>query len=783
MIANTLFFRINKFFLYLTAFFLPLFFLPLGQDFLEFPKQLLLIILLFFSLISWTIGQIIQDKIIIKKGPLPFFLTFFLLLSFTVSTFFSLWPKASFFGWPLDITDSFITFCLFLLLCFLLYQSFQISEILKFLFLLLFSVTISATLTIIHLYRPFLPNIVSTVGGINNFSLLAVVFFPLSFFFPFLIEKKWLKIFFFFFSFLFFIIVIFVNSKTTLLFFILTLFLISIFALKFIWEKGGVFSLFLLMFFLIISFFFLLFPFVPKFFPNIPLDVAPGFDCEMDILKGTFSEGIKKSIFGSGPGTFVFPFSKYRPRDLNQDIFWNLRFSRGNSTFFDWLITKGIFGGVFLSLLLFFGGHSAFLNIKNNQFQKKEEIIKFTLSLSLFIFVLSALFYTFNFSLWFLFWIILAMTLLFRREGLIEIKFIHSLLRRGFFNAILFIFIIMILGLLFVQTKKYLANIYHLEGIKLSQEGKIEQAISLIEKAIGNFDSNVDFYYRDLSQLYLNYVSLIPQRDYLTDDQKKQLTSAALREGIENLEKAVELAPFNVVNWNIRGFFYRNLIGIKAIKLNGKEIFPDKEAIVSYKKAIELESSSPFSYGELGRVYILMAQEFDKQKLEKEKQEYLSLALEYLNQSVNLKPDYALAHYLLAVVYDQQGKTDKAIEQLAIAKINAVFDAGLPFQRGLLFWRKEKIDEAQKEFEEASKKLPGFSNAHYMLGLVYYKKGEIEKAKAEFEKVIQLNPENNEIKKILENLEKGLPLFEGITTPPQSLIEQLPPEREIKERQ
>ncbi len=783
MSVDVLFLKINKIALYLIVFFIPLFFLPSGQDFLEFPKQLLLIILLFFSFLSWGIGQISRNKVIIKRGPLPFFLTFFLLVSFGLSVFFSFWPKASFFGWPLDIADSFITFCLFLLLSFLLYQSFQIGEILKFLFLLLFSIAISTTLTLIHLYKPFLPNIVSTIGGITNFSLAAVVFFPLSFFLFFLAEKKWQKFFFLFLSFLLFIIIIFVNFKTTLLFFIFTLFLISALALKFIWEKGKIFGLFLTMFFLIVSLFFLLFPLKFKFFPNIPLDVAPSFHSEMNILKGVFSEGMKKVFFGSGPGTFVFLFSKFRPLDLNQSIFWNLRFSRGSSTLFDWLITKGIFGGAFLILLLIFGGYFAIFNIKNNQFQKKEEIIKLALSISFLVFILSTFFYSFNLSVWFLFWTILSMVLLFKKEELIEIKLLPSPKRTWFFNVILLILIIVMLGLFFFQTRKYLADIYYLEGIKRSQEGKIEQAISLIEKAIEKFDSEIDFYYRDLSQLYLNYIPIISQKDYLTPDQKRQLTAGALKEGIKNLEQAIKLAPFNVVNWNVRGFFYRNFIGVKAIKLNGGEIFPDQEAIASYQKAIELEPSSPFPYGELSRVYILMAQEFDKQKLEKEKQEHLSLALEYLNKSLNLKPDYALAHYLLAVVYDQQGKTEKAIEELGIAKSNAVFDAGLPFQRGLLFWRQEKIEEAEKEFKEAIEKLPDFSNAHYMLGLVYYKKGEIEKAKTEFEKVTKLNPENNEIKKILENLEKGLPLFEGVITPPHSFLKELPPETEIQEKQ
>jgi hypothetical protein len=62
-----------------------------------------------------------------------------------------------------------------------------------------------------------------------------------------------------------------------------------------------------------------------------------------------------------------------------------------------------------------------------------------------------------------------------------------------------------------------------------------------------------------------------------------------------------------------------------------------------------------------------------------------------------------------------------------------------------------------------------------MLGLVYDKKGEKEKAKEWFEIVARANPQNQEIKKILENLEKGLPAMEGISFS-QPLIQEAPTE-------
>jgi hypothetical protein len=61
------------------------------------------------------------------------------------------------------------------------------------------------------------------------------------------------------------------------------------------------------------------------------------------------------------------------------------------------------------------------------------------------------------------------------------------------------------------------------------------------------------------------------------------------------------------------------------------------------------------------------------------------------------------------------------------------------------------------------------------LGLVYDQKGEKDKSLKEFEEVLALNPGNEEVKKIVENLKKGLPALEGILTP-KTLSEQTPSE-------
>jgi tetratricopeptide (TPR) repeat protein len=142
---------------------------------------------------------------------------------------------------------------------------------------------------------------------------------------------------------------------------------------------------------------------------------------------------------------------------------------------------------------------------------------------------------------------------------------------------------------------------------------------------------------------------------------------------------------------------------------------------------------------------------------------------------LSLKEDYAPAHYLLAVAYDQLGKADLAIAKLEETKRIVSQDFGIAFQLGLLYWRKGEVDKAKGEFERVLSLNPNYQNAKYMLGLVLDKKGEKEKAKEIFEELLSKNPENREIKRILENLRKGLPALEGIKVS-QPPLQEFPPE-------
>ena len=189
-----------------------------------------------------------------------------------------------------------------------------------------------------------------------------------------------------------------------------------------------------------------------------------------------------------------------------------------------------------------------------------------------------------------------------------------------------------------------------------------------------------------------------------------------------------------------------------------------------------MEPTSPFPWTELARSKVVQAQALAVQGAEETRTQVLEEALENLSKALALKGDYAPAHFLTAVVYDQQGRSDEAVVKLEETKLIASpNDIGLAFQLGVLYWQRKELDKAQSELELAIQINPNYSNARYILGLVHDAKGDKDAAKLEFSEVERLNPENQEIKKILANRENGLPALDGIEVaePP---ISQAPPE-------
>jgi tetratricopeptide (TPR) repeat protein len=204
----------------------------------------------------------------------------------------------------------------------------------------------------------------------------------------------------------------------------------------------------------------------------------------------------------------------------------------------------------------------------------------------------------------------------------------------------------------------------------------------------------------------------------------------------------------------------------------------------AYEKASSLEPRNPALRVDLGRAHLLVSDKIvnqinqiassknpDKSQIDALndiRNQELEIAISELQKAIDSKADYSPAHFLLVQAYGRQGDLKKAIARsMDYYSLNPK-DPGAVFQLGFLYYKDNQMDNAKLAFEAAIRLNEDYSNARYFLGLIYDSQGNKAAAKEQFEKIAVLNSDNQEVKKILENLNAGRPALETIVPPAPS---------------
>jgi tetratricopeptide (TPR) repeat protein len=456
---------------------------------------------------------------------------------------------------------------------------------------------------------------------------------------------------------------------------------------------------------------------------STPAEILPNTTTSVAIIKQTLNK--YGWWFGSGPGTYLFDYSEFKPLEINQTNFWDTRFNSGASAFFTFLPTLGViptvtFLSFFLITLMFF---------KKNKAEKKSLIIFPPL-----ITVITAFFlYPTNFSLLFLFFLLAGLSETSQKNQNLVFTIKNEKVKKGLLLGLIFILIIA----LFLSVQRLWADNAFTKAIRNEQGNDLITTITQIDQAasINRFN---DVYYRVLAEaLFIESQTLTNELKVInpTAEQSAYLKNL-LAAGLNSAKLATELEPRRATNWLEFGSIYRAMIGLS----DDASGF----AISAFKTAIALEPTNPKNYLELGQAF-LATKEF-------------SLAEATFNKAIELKPDYANAHYQLALAFEQQGKLDEAIGKMEnIIKYNPQ-DIGATFELGVLYLRRLNegdLTRAEDILKKTIELLPSFSNARWYLAYTYEKEGKLAEAIAEIEKVLELNPDNEMVKARLERLKNG----------------------------
>jgi len=757
---------------YALAFLLPLFFMPFNASVIELNKQLLLVVFALILLIAWLGKVITAGRLEFKKSWLNLGLVVFSVF-YLVSASLSKNLYQSLVGAGGVMAESFFSLLALIIIFFVLINNLKGRQVVRgIVFALVLSGCIAGLFGALQLLGKFIlswdfAKIASfnTVGSVNSLEIflagllvLSVALFSES------NTTRWQQIFYGAAAVFFLLMCLSINFSNVWWGLMVTM--IIVIALGIInRERVSQYRLILPMVVLAFAVLMLL-PIQLNIFGklfNVPIEVAPSLNASVDIDKQVLKEHL---FFGTGPGSYAYDYGLYRSTALNQTDFWNVRFNQGLSKIVTQPVVLGLLGWLtWLAVVISFAVFGFIRLIKRREDGWVLALGVF--SAWLFLAILQ-FFYTTNLTLELAFWLMLALAFLtikslsssvvqtegndFADMDAITANFDRTSPLASISSFVFVIVLVITISVLYLGGSYYYADILYQRGsVAVTDKNDLEGGSTTISRAVMLNPYN-DAYLRSLSQ-----AALLRINQEFSKPQTSQRDA-----GIQNLiatainiaKRSTDLAPLNVDNWAQRAIIYRAVTAYTS--------GADQWAIDSYKEATKLEPQNPFYFFELGRTYVLVADLLNEQaqankEAKAKMDDYLARAQESFNQAVALKADYAPALFQLAVVYDRIGQVDEAVSKMKQVQAAYPQDVGVAFQLGLLYYKQNNLDLAKEQLERAVILDTTYSNARYFLGLTCDRQSNKSGALEQFEKIASFNPDNQDVKTILDNLRAGRP--------------------------
>jgi len=811
--------KILKVLIYSTIFLVPIFFLSLTFEILEFNKLYLLFFLVWLSVLVWFLKMIIEDKEVkIKHSIVDYTVLGFLGIAI-ISSIFSVDKISSLFGYYGRFSTGLISLLTFGVFYFLVLNNLGIAKHnIKKLnpqkdvrsrggekesgeAIITIGGAIKALLcsgTVAMLFAYFsLFGIWTKIAGINNqlsliISKIALRVSPiggtaqsLAMFLAVMVilavfvilgglkwggfEHKGWKIFAGIFIFLAFVLLIVADFTPAWI--VLSLALISLVTLVLRKRilKNEVHRLILPIALIIVSLLFLILNFRAlandsirdnaniyfNFMPERTLTQAESWG----VAGNTVMSGFKTGLIGSGPGTFYYDFSKFKPDRLNQGDLWAIRFDRAGNMVSEVLATMGILGLLsFLGVLItFFWVPLAILFRKSGKdklrSKGKLDYGSFLLLIVFATLVLIQFSYYQILTLGFLFWLFLGLAIGWlglqceeQEQGFVKIKrfrlkdFVEMALVTETILIVLFLAFVVVC---FFGYKFYMADVKYVDALG---EPDLDNKVASLQEAVRLSPQQVRY------QMVLSRVFLAKAQEGLI----------ALEEGenqqeiLQNIEfaqafamNATLITPQQITTWQALADFYQNTMVMASETGQFANLTID-----ALSKASELEPKNPQLYTEIGNMYLLLEQK-EEARAEFEK-------------AVQQKSDYIPANIRLAIMLEDDGKIDEAVVKLEwlLARYPNDPSPEVLFQLGRTYYNQGDTDRAISHFLRALNINPNYSNALYSLGIAYEKQGRVEESLMALEAVLSLNPNIQQIQDRIERLKKG-------TSEPEEEIEDI----------
>lgn len=770
----------------LIFFLVPVFFTGQAAQGIGFDKMIIFYFLALLAIVAWATKGVVRGELSIKRTPLDMPIVGLLIL-LAASTVFSVNVKDSFIGAYGNPAKGLISAIIIIMFFYLLVSNLDVKRIKLYFWSLVASASVIVIYSLFQLFGIFIlpfdfarSNSFNPLGSLSALTMFLVFAFPL-----FMVAMAQIK-------------EIFPRISTGFALALkIILGLISLGALAILallngftfWPVMIVGLVIVLMFFfskiISISSNNLILP-IASFILSIILLVLGNFNIvnlnlpvEVNLSRSSSWQITKQSlkhdpIFGSGPSTFYYDFSKYKGQEFNSSPLWNVRFDNPSGVLFDLLATAGVLGTLAVILIVLISLSVIFISLTKARNKEIDSIFLAFVSGFVCILIFSVLF-AFNSALilvallFLVLTIAIAVTVYPGQFKSLRLSFRAS---AKYSLALAAIFLSITAGVCFlfaVGFKMFMADIYAQRAM-VSQD--VNAKINYLNKAIEWADYQ-DTYYLSAAN---NYMSLANQEALGNKNQEVIQNNLSL--AIETGKKGVDLAPNRASNNELLALIYENASFYTRGALEWADTY--------YNKVIDLEPDNPTPYLRMALINMARSNaETDKA----EKEIYINDAIKKYGQALEKKSDFAAAYYGQAIAEEKLAKLDDAIEQLKKAVLLARDNVDYRFELGRLYFnrgvinpslsqnsaadiakgqandsslsvqphktdgsfngRNDDLNTSEQIFLSLVQANPNHANAWYSLAMLYQKVGETEnarKAVAQLLTVVQDDPTKEAVK-------------------------------------
>ncbi len=634
-------------------------------EFFEIPKLVFLLVATLLLIGLWIFSSIIKGKVVVTRTPLDIPLIL-LLVAVLVSTYFTDSKNTAIFGNFPRVHGSAVAWVTYILLYFVTVSHLKsLAQIKTFIYVLFGSAVVVSLISILSFFGAFLPmdfaRAVNFTPTGSSFSTIAMLLLLLPMALLSIINpNKYIPspvaiaI-----SILFAVTIVLTGSIASYIA-LLIVFAVSFFISKPAQVKK---TLAFALIPVVVTVLTLVLSYAPlpggmdglqKMQASFPKEIQLPFAVSWKVSASAFRDA---PFIGTGPSTYLYNFTSYKPLEFNQLAYWNVSFDTASNEFLQMLGTLGVFGLlalIFVCIVVLNNArkHMSVDTAKDTESNNPHVLLPALAISGLVGVVLLAMHTTtlvsFVITLFIFAALMVSQKSIREKEMALSMGIKASTSDNKQFDLFpIIVFVVFLIAAVPVVIRTYsavAADYYHRQAlVQASKNGTL--TYQNLQKA-ETLNPYIDLYRVDMAQTNFALANALAaqkgpksaeDKGTLTD-QDRQTIQQLLSQSVNEARASIALSPRSARNWEVLASIYRNIAGVAQNAL----VF----SLDSYGRAIQRDPLNPALRVNVGGIYYSI-KNYD-------------LAIRFFSDAANLKPDYANAYFNLSIALRDKGDVQNA---------------------------------------------------------------------------------------------------------------------------